>query len=382
MATMPLRRKMTLTAQLILVATFASAMALPGPVSMGQVASTFTGEQSPQVQSSSPAALTPKNLPLERQAQSLFLWTPEVSPTPQALFDFKDSDIKFSLQRLMTVLRDSEHEGWVLAAYPDPKTSRPLIGAGFGLDVAATEHVQRDPLNPRPFLEPSTAQLWQAAGLDMGHLQTILNQFDRELKAWKKKNFRRKIKTHALSPQLTQEQALRLLRISTIQAIHNARAYCREFDQLTASQQMALSQLVFQMGVNLEEFVQFLGALNRDPNYQNSAQFEGAIETEAEHWKTVQHTLIDSDWARRYTTRAVTVIAMFDPEYASDPTEAKRQIRTAIHPVVGPHHKKRHSGSVQAANDTNSVAKIPHGTASIINRKQIPRPMPDRPLHP
>ena len=264
----------------------------------------------------------------------------------------------------MSVLRDSTHEGWVLAAYPDPKTSRPLIGAGFGLDVMATEHIQRDPFNPHPFLEPSAPQLWQAAGLDMGQLQSILDQFDRELTAWKKKNFRRKIKTHALSPQLTQEQALQLLRISAIQAIHNARAYCREFDQLTASQQMALSQLVFQMGVNLEEFVQFLGALNRDPSYLSPAQLEGATETEAEHWQAVQHTLIDSDWARRYTNRAVTVIAMFNPEYANDPTEAQREVRVAIHPLGVPHHKKRHAASVRAGNKTKQVDKKPSKTAS------------------
>lgn len=283
---------------------------------------------------------------------------------PQTLFDFKDSDIKFNLRSLMNVLRDSEHEGWVLAAYPDPKTSRPLIGAGFGLDVVATEHIQRDPLNPHPFLEPSTAQLWQAAGLDMKQLQNILDQFDRELKAWKKKNFRKRIKTHTLSPQLTQEQALKLLRISAIQAIHNAKAYCREFDQLTAAQQMALSQLVFQMGVNVEEFVQFLSALNRGSSYPDSAQLEGSIETEAEHWQTVQHTLIDSDWARRYTSRAATVIAMFNPEYENAPTEAERQVRAAIRPLVVPHHKKRHAASVRAGNDTSHVAKVPPTTVS------------------
>jgi len=264
----------------------------------------------------------------------------------------------------MNVLRNSTHEGWVLAAYPDPKTSRPLIGAGFGLDVAATEHIQRDPLNPHPFLEPSTAQLWQAAGLDMAQLQSILAQFDRELKAWKKKNFRKKIKTRALSPQLTQEQALKLLRISSIQAIHNARAYCREFDQLTASQQMAMSQLVFQMGVNLEEFVQFLGALNHDPSYHDSVQPEGNLETEAEHWQAVQHTLIDSDWARRYSSRAVTVIAMFNPDYANDPTEAERQVRAAIHPLVVPRHKKRRAASVRAGNDPSHADKMPSRTAS------------------
>src|SRR5580692_6440834 len=47
---------------------------------------------------------------------------------PKLLFDFHESDIKFSLTTLMRTLRDSGHEGWVLAAYPDPKTKRPLIG--------------------------------------------------------------------------------------------------------------------------------------------------------------------------------------------------------------------------------------------------------------
>ena len=50
------------------------------------------------------------------------------------------------------------------------------------------------------------------------------------------------------------------------------RAYCRVFDQLTASQQMALSQLVFQMGVNLEEFTQFLSAINDSANCGDSIQ--------------------------------------------------------------------------------------------------------------
>ncbi len=244
----------------------------------------------------------------------------------------------------MNVLRDSRHEGWVLAAYPDPKTSRPLIGAGFGLDVTATEHIQRDPLNPYPFLEPSTAQLWQAAGLDSAKLQIILDQYDRDLKAWKKKNFRRKIKTHKLSPQVTEAEATQLLRISAIQAIYNARAYCRQFDQLTASQQMALSQLVFQMGTNLEEFVQFLGALNDDPGISDPAPPGSNVEPPADHWKTVQTTLIQSQWARRYSSRAVSVIAMFDPDYANDPRDAERKVEATLRPPAHHHKKPSHEG--------------------------------------
>ena len=106
----------------------------------------------------------------------------------------------------------------------------------------------------------------------------ILEQFDRNLAKWNKKGYRKKIKTHQLKPQLTETEATHLLRVSATQAVHNAKAYCRNFDELTAAQQMALSQLVFQMGVNLEEFVQFLAALNGNPVLQDVALTEGGTE--------------------------------------------------------------------------------------------------------
>ena len=115
-------------------------------------------------------------------------------PPIQPLLDFKDSDIKFALPNLMNILSDRRHEGWVLAAYPDPKTSRPLIGAGFSLDLAAREHPQHDPLNPHPFVEPSSVQLWQAAGLDPKQLQDILHEYDEHLSIWAKRRYRKKIK--------------------------------------------------------------------------------------------------------------------------------------------------------------------------------------------
>src|SRR5689334_10682046 len=155
-----------------------------------------------------------------------------ITSSLQPLLDFRDSDIKFSLKTMLDTLRDHRHEGWVLAAYPDPKTSRPLIGAGFSLDVPAREHTQTDALNPNTFLEPSSADLWQAAGLEPQRLSAILDQYDRNLTAWKKKKFRKKIRTQSLTPDITEEEATDLLRISAIQAIHNARAYCRNFDQL------------------------------------------------------------------------------------------------------------------------------------------------------
>ncbi len=264
---------------------------------------------------------------------------PKAATTPHPL-DFDVSGAKFGVESLMYVLKDSRHEGWVLAAYPDPKTSRPLIGAGFSLDVEAREHVQSDLLNPHQFLEPSSAQLWQAAGLDPEQLQTILEQFDHNLAKWNKKGYRKKIKTHQLKPQLTNPEATSLLRVSAMQSVHNAKAYCRNFDQLTVSQQMALSQLVFQMGVNLEEFVQFLAVLNGDSVLQTVALTESSADTQPEHWQAVQQTLIDSQWARRYTTRAVTVIAMFDPTYEQAPKAAEQRIQAVLHPPAKHPRKK------------------------------------------
>lgn len=323
---------MTITRQRLVVVLVLT-IALTCSKGAGQALPTSFPEQSPQIQSTpEPSALVAPNT-LE----------PPLVPSSRLLFDFQNSDIKFNLQTLMDTLRDPNHEGWVLSAYPDPKTSRPLIGAGFGLDVPATEHPQRDPLNPHPFIEPSSAQLWQAAGLDPEQLQRILDQFDRDLEMWKKKRYRKKIKTHTLRPELTEDEAIRLLRISAIQAVHNARAYCRNFDQLNAPQQMALSQLVFQMGVNLEEFVQFLSAINSDPSESTLSQPNTNVETEDDRWKTVQRTLIESEWARRYSSRAATVIAMFDPDYVQDPRGAERRVEAILRPPAKHHHKKAHS---------------------------------------
>ena len=282
--------------------------------------------------------------------------TPAERSDPAALLDFKDANIKFSLPTLMNTLRDQRHEGWVLAAYPDPNTHRPLIGAGFSLDVPATEHPQLDPLNPHPFLEPSSEQLWQTAGLDPTQLQRILDRFNRDISIWSTKQYRKKIRMHALPPEVTEEEAMRLLRISAIQAVYNARAYCRNFDQLTGPQQMALSQLVYQMGVNLQEFVQFLGTINGD-SVQNVSLNDGGTPTDPDHWRTVQTTLIDSQWARRYRGRASTVIAMFDPEYSDNPAAAERRVNAVLHPPSKRRHGQRSARVVRTASSKGHGGK-------------------------
>ncbi len=256
--------------------------------------------------------------------------------------DFKDSDVKFDVERLMDILRDKRHEGWVLAAYPDPKTAQPLIGAGFSLDLPVRAHAQHDALNPYPFLEPSSAELWEAAGLDPARLDRILAQFHERMDAWDKKGFRRQI--WSLDPQITEDDANALLRVGIIQAIYNARAYCRNFDRFSASQQMAVSQLVYQMGINLEEFSTFLSLINRE----NASDPEGAplAKVDTQYWRDVQLSLVQSQWARLYRDRAKAVIAMLDPRYVDNPQGAERSIGKVLRPA---RRARRHTASIRQA---------------------------------
>jgi len=254
----------------------------------------------------------------------------------EPFFQLGNSDIKFSFARLTEVLRDREHEGWVLAAYPDPKTSRPLIGAGFTLDLPARQHAQSDPLNPNLFLEPSSEQLWQAAGLDDHQLHLILDDYESKLETWGTRKYRKKIRE--LPGQLSEDAALNLLRVAEVQAILNARAYCRNFDSLSGSQQMALAQLVYQMGVNLEEFSTFLALINEGPHLENASLTVNTV-GDRQYWHDVQASLIHSQWARKYSMRAITVIAMFDPDYAESPSAAEKRVKATLQPAR--HHRKK-----------------------------------------
>jgi GH24 family phage-related lysozyme (muramidase) len=262
----------------------------------------------------------------------------------QTLMEFKASDVKFDVDHLMDILRDKRHEGWVLAAYPDPKTGQPLIGAGFSLDLPERIHIQHDPLNPHPFLEPSSADLWQAAGLEPARLDVLLAQFHDRMDAWSKTGFRRQI--WSLEPQITEADANALLRIGIVQAALNARAYCRNFDRLSASQQMAMTQLVYQMGVNLEEFSTFLTLLNRD----NGSGQAALAQADAQYWHEVQLSLVQSQWARLYRERAKAVIAMLDPRYTANPSGAERSVGRVL-----PAHTRR-------AHATTSLRKASYTT--------------------
>ncbi len=153
------------------------------------------------------------------------------SAAVRMLEGFKDSDVKFDVNELVDILRDRRHEGWVLAAYPDPRTSQPLIGAGFSLDLPERPHEQPDPMNPHSFLEPSSADLWQAAGFSPDRLNELLNVFYERRRTWSKHTWRRQL--YSLPAQISDDEATQLVRVGAVQAIYNAKAYCRNFDQMS-----------------------------------------------------------------------------------------------------------------------------------------------------
>lgn len=304
--------------------------------------------------------------------------TPVFAPSPavQILEDFKSSDVKFDLNELAEILRDRRHEGWVLAAYPDPRTAQPLIGAGFSLDLPERPHPQLDPLNQHSFLEPSSADLWQAAGLDPARLDAILQVFYERRRTWSKRTWRRQL--FSLPAQISDDDAIALVRIGAIQATYNARAYCRNFDQMSGPQQMAMAQLVYQMGVNLEHFNNFLTTINPGPTprpqgladvdagaklvlVQRNAAVDSTMSSQdaaaamaapfsanesAEYWLSVQKSLMGSQWAHKYRTRAIAVIAMLDPAYSDDPTAAEKRVGTVLRPAVA-HRRGRHAAATR-----------------------------------
>ena len=67
----------------------------------------------------------------------------------------------------------------------------------------------------------------------------------------------------------------------------------------------------------------------------------------------MQSTLIDSQWARRYTIRASTVIAMFDPEYNQRPGAAEQRVEAVLRPPVAVQAKNRTTATLRMASYTN-----------------------------
>jgi hypothetical protein len=335
-----------------------------------------SAQSTPGADAGSPSSVTPALSAVPPVSQPDSEATP--SPAVQMIEGFKDTDIKFDLNELLDILRDHRHEGWVLAAYPDPRTSQPLIGAGFSLDLPTREHPQPDLLNPHPFLEPSSAELWQAAGFDPERLDGLLKVFYQRRRDWSKRTWRRQL--FSLPAQISDDEALQLVRVGAIQAIYNAHAYCRNFDQMSGPQQMAMAQLVYQMGVNLQHFNEFLGMINPGPRaaaeesamlVEASQEMPATLDQSPEYWLSVQKSLMGSQWAHKYRSRAVSVIAMLDPAYRDDPAAAEQRVGAVLRPAVV-HRRRGHAVATRqvAATTHRGHARKPGHSTRAHSRKR------------
>jgi len=111
----------------------------------------------------------------------------------------RDSDIKFNLRSLMSTLRDTSTK---LGAgrLSDPKQP-PANWRWFQPRSSVREHPQTI-RSIHSFLEPSSAQLWQAAGSTLRAFRPY-QQFDQDLAAWSKRKFPAQDPNHDLTPDLT-----------------------------------------------------------------------------------------------------------------------------------------------------------------------------------
>jgi hypothetical protein len=97
--------------------------------------------------------------------------------------------------------------------------------------------------------------------------------------------------------------------------------------------------------------------LNDPHGVRGLGQLDGYLETAPEHWRTVQTSLMESQWARRYSVRASSVIAMFDPAYSNEPSLAEQRVLAVLRPAVERHTKRRGGAAVRLASYSKRTGK-------------------------
>jgi hypothetical protein len=146
---------------------------------------------------------------------------------------------------------------------------------------------------------------------------------------------------------------------------------------------MAIAQLVYQMGVNLQHFTEFLATINSPTNSRTPSVPEPRLaavdlttsipdrdaaanseDQTPEYWQGVQKSLMGSQWAHKYRTRAIAVIAMLDPAYGDDPSAAEQRVSAVLRPSVA--HRRRHS---HASVSTRQAATRKHRLPARKHRK-------------
>src|SRR5215469_13006923 len=79
-----------------------------------------------------------------------------------------------------------------------------------------------------------------------------------------------------------------------------------------------------------------------------------SLDQSPEYWQSVQKSLMGSQWAHKYRTRAIAVIAMLDPAYGDDPSAAEQRVGAVLRPAVV-HRRHGHGVGV-----TRQVAATTH----------------------
>jgi hypothetical protein len=88
---------------------------------------------------------------------------------------------------------------------------------------------------------------------------------------------------------------------------------------------------------------------------QDAVAMPAVLDQTPEYWQDVQKSLMGSQWAHKYRTRAISVIAMLDPAYGDDPSAAEQRVGAVLRPAVV-HRRRGHS----AAAATREVAVTRH----------------------
>src|SRR6202012_5506161 len=81
-----------------------------------------------------------------------------------------------------------------------------------------------------------------------------------------------------------------------------------------------------------------------------------ALSSDREYWRSVQHTLMQTQWERLYRTRAIAVIAMLDPSYPDTPSAAEPLVSTELRPAAA-HRRSRHTGSLNQVSSSSRGSK-------------------------
>jgi hypothetical protein len=105
---------------------------------------------------------------------------------------------------------------------------------------------------------------------------------------------------------------------------------------------------------------------------QDATATPATLDQSPEYWLGVQQSLMGSQWAHKYRTRAVSVIAMLDPAYSNDPTAAEKRVGAVLRPAVVHRHGRHAAGTrqVSATKHRGRGGKAKRTAARVKNRKR------------